>query len=280
MKTDGVAFQGAHGAYSEEAIRQHFGAKRDTVPCRTISEVFNLVETGEVKYGVVPVENSTEGSVNETYDSLITTSTKIAGEIVLRVVHCLVALPSTSISDVKVVYSHPQALAQCRGFLASMGAELNVSYDTAGSVEMIRDDGRRDAAAVASKAAAQIYGMSVLKEGIEDNGHNYTRFLVIMTEESERSTESKTSVIFSAPHTPGSLYTALEAFARQGVNLTKIESRPTRQRPWEYYFFLDFEGHRDAVTQKEALHDLAKRATFLKVLGSYPKAKVEQTSGA
>ncbi len=279
MEANGIAFQGEHGAYSEEAVRQHFGSETDTVPCKTISEVFNLTEEGKVKYGVVPVENSIEGSVHEAYDSLITSSAKIVGEIVLRVVHCLVAMPSTTIGDVRVVYSHPQALAQCRGYLASLGAEVKVSYDTAGSVKMIRDDGRKDAAAVASMNAAQIYGMGVLRQGIEDYRSNYTRFLVVSTKESERAPTCKTSVIFSVPHTPGSLYAALEAFARHGVNLTKVESRPTRQRPWEYYFFLDFEGNMDDAAQKEALSDLTKKTTFLKVLGSYPKARVE-TNGA
>jgi prephenate dehydratase len=238
--------------------------------------VFNSVERREVKCGVVPVENSIEGSVHETYDSLVTTSAKISGEILLRVVHCLVALPLTSMDDVKVVYSHPQALAQCRGFLTSLGAEVKATYDTAGSVKKVRDEGRRDAAAVASKEAALIYGMHVLNEGIEDNKNNYTRFLVVATEESERLPESKTSVIFSTQHAPGSLYAALEPFARHGVNLTKIESRPTRQRPWEYYFFLDFEGHRDDAAQKIALEDLAKRTISLKILGSYQRARIEQ----
>jgi prephenate dehydratase len=275
MKTRGIAFQGEHGAYSEEAVRQHFGTETDTVPCKTISEVFNLIETGGVLHGVVPVENSIEGSVNETYDSLITSTTKITGEIVLRVVHCLIALPSTTIGDVKVIYSHPQALAQCRGYLATLGVEVKVSYDTAGSVKMIRDGRMKGAAAVASMGAAQIYEMDVLRHGIEDYGHNYTRFLVMSAKESERAPMCKTSVIFSVPHMPGSLYASLETFATHGVNLTKIESRPTRQRPWEYYFFLDFEGHRDEAAQKEALRELVKRTTFLKVLGSYPRARPE-----
>jgi len=269
-----VAFQGEHGAYSEEAIFQHFGAGVKTVPCKTIPEVFNLTEVGAVKYGVVPVENSIEGSVHETYDSLITSSVKIAGEIVLRVVHCLVALPSTSMREVKVIYSHPQALAQCRGFLASLRVEVVISYDTAGAVKMIKEKVMGGAAAVASENAARIYKMAILARGIEDYGRNYTRFLVVSTEESKRTSDCKTSVIFSLPHVPGSLYGALESFAKHRINLTKIESRPTRQRPWEYYFFLDFEGHRDDHQQKIALGQLARKTIFLKVLGSYARARL------
>jgi len=275
LRPKGIAFQGEHGAYSEEAIYQRFGGRAETVPCKTIPEVFNLAEVEAVRFGVVPIENSIEGSVHETYDSLITSSAKIAGEIVLRVVHCLVALPSTTVGDLKVVYSHPQALAQCRGFLASLGVKVMVAYDTAGSVKMIKEKRMANAAAVASENAARIYRMSVLSRGIEDYGRNYTRFLVLSTKEGRRGGGYKTSVIFSLPHVPGSLYGALESFARHGINLTKIESRPTRQRPWEYYFFLDFEGHRDDTVQRGALRELVSKTIFFKVLGSYPKAKVE-----
>src|SRR5712692_793593 len=247
MKPKGIAFQGEHGAYSEEAIYQRFGGKAETVPCKTIPEVFNLAEVEAVRYGVVPIENSIEGSVHETYDSLITSSAKIAGEIVLRVVHCL----------------------------ASLGVRVMVAYDTAGSVKMIKEKRMANAAAVASQNAARIYRMSVLSRGIEDYGRNYTRFLVLSTKEGRRGGAYKTSVIFSLPHVPGSLYGALESFARHSINLTKIESRPTRQRPWEYYFFLDFEGHRDDTVQRGALRELVSKTIFFKVLGSYPKAKLE-----
>jgi len=270
-----VAFQGEHGAYSEEAIFSYFGKDTETVPCRTIREVFNYTEVGSVNYGVVPVENSIEGSIYETYDMLLTSSVKVVGEIVLRIIHCLIALPSTTIKDIKVVYSHPQALAQCRWFLASLGAEMIVTYDTAGSVRMINEKGLTQAAAIASEKAAQLYGMRILARGIEDYGRNYTRFLIISRGEGEKTEDSKTSIIFSLPHVPGSLYYALEEFAKRGINLTKIESRPTKQRPWEYYFFLDFEGHQQDTACREALAALARKAIFLKVLGSYPKAKTE-----
>ena len=271
-----VAFHGEKGAYSEEAIYRHFGENVETVPCRTIREVFNYAEVGYVDYGVVPVENSIEGSVYETYDMLITTSVRVVGEIILRVVHCLIALPGVSINDIKRVYSHPQALAQCRGFIASLGAEPIITYDTAGSVKMIKEQQIKEAAAVASERAAKLYQMAVIARGIEDYGRNFTRFFIISKHESPKTEDSKTSVILSLPHIPGSLYHALGEFAKRNINLTKIESRPTRQRPWEYYFFLDFEGHQEDEPCREALEALARKTIFLKILGSYPKAKIDK----
>ncbi|MDG6926103.1 MAG: prephenate dehydratase [Nitrososphaerota archaeon] len=275
MKKRRIGFQGEHGAFSEQAVYQHFGAGVETVPIKSIREVFNLTEVGAVDIGVVPVENSIEGSVSESYDMFLTSSVKVVGEEAVRVVHCLIGHPAAKLSDIKVIYSHPQALAQCRNFVASMFAEPRVTYDTAGSVKMIKEDGLSGAAAIASQRAAEIYGMKILKKGIEDYGRNFTRFLVISKTEGKRQRDSKTSVIFSVPHTPGSLYAVLEVFARHKINLTKIESRPTRQRPWEYYFFVDIEGHhRDPVVSK-ALAEVAGKTVFLKVLGSYPKSKEE-----
>jgi prephenate dehydratase len=273
MKKAKIGFQGEHGAFSEEAIFKRYGNAVETIPSKTIREVFNLTEVGSIDLGVVPVENSIEGSIYETYDMLLTSSVKVVGEIVLKVVHCLIALPTAKLAGIKKIYSHPQALAQCRGFVLSLQAEPIVSYDTAGSVKMIKEEKLVGAAAVASERAAGIYGLKVLAKGIEDYGRNYTRFLVISKAEGERSRDSKTSILFSVPHTPGSLYNALEVFSRAKVNLTKIESRPTRQRPWEYYFFLDFEGHWNDKKCAKVLGELATKTVFLKVLGSYPRSK-------
>lgn len=275
MKRLRVGFQGEHGAYSEQAIFKHFGRDVLTVPCKSVREVFNLTEVGSVDLGLVPAENSIEGTVHDTADMLLTSSVKVVGEVVLRVVHCLIALPTATLAGIKAVYSHPQALGQCKNFIVSLGAEPMVTYDTAGSVKMIKEKKVMEAAAIASEQAAQIYGMKVLKKGIEDYGRNFTRFLIISKNEGKRTRESKTSIIFSVPHTPGSLYHALEAFATEKINLTKIESRPTKQRPWEYYLFVDFEGHRDEKKVTKALSDLATKTVFLKVLGSYPRSKDE-----
>jgi prephenate dehydratase len=284
-----IGFQGEHGAYSEEAIYKQFGREVKTVPTVSIHEVFNLTEAGAVDLGVVPVENSVEGSINETYDMLLSSNLKVVGEVVLRVVHCLIALRTAKLSGIKVVYSHPQALAQCRNFVTSLGIEPIVTYDTAGSVKMIKEKRLEGAAAIAGERAARIYGLKVLKKGIEDYSTNSTRFLIVAREggQPERprggaprggvSLGSKTSLIFAVPHTPGSLYNALEVFARAKINLTKIESRPTKERPWEYYFFVDFQGRRDDRKVVEVLSELAKKTAFLKVLGSYPRSKEDRS---
>jgi chorismate mutase/prephenate dehydratase len=267
-----VAFQGERGAYSESAVYAFFGAAVEVKPCRDLSEAFDSVAKRESQYGVVPVENSLEGSVNQTYDLFLTHDLKVCGEIIIRISHCLIANPNTSLEAVKAVYSHPQALAQCRNFLERLGRELIPTYDTAGSVKMLKEKGLKDAAAVASEKAAEIYGMKILAREIEDNPSNYTRFFVLSHEDSPMTGKDKTSIIFSAAHTPGSLYTALFEFAKRKINLTRIESRPTKQKPWEYNFYLDFEGHRGEEHCAEALKSLEKSATFVKILGSYPKA--------
>ena len=268
-----VAFQGERGAYSESAVYTFFGDETEVKPCRDLTEVFESVDKQEVPVGVVPVENSLEGSVNQTYDLFLTHNLKVSGEIIIRISHCLIANPSTNLEAVKTVYSHPQALAQCRSFLERLGSELIPTYDTAGSVKMLKEKGLKDAAAVASEKAAEIYGMKILAREIEDIPTNYTRFFVISKEDAAMTGKDKTSIIFAAKHKPGALYHALEEFEKRNINLTKIESRPTRQKPWEYNFYLDFEGHRTEENCAEALKALEKKAAFLKILGSYPRAE-------
>ncbi|MEM0381581.1 MAG: prephenate dehydratase [Nitrososphaerota archaeon] len=265
-----VAFQGERGAYSEEAVIRYFGEEAEPQPRKTISAVFMSVEAGEVDAGVVPVENSIEGSVGESYDALLTTSLKVIGEINLRIIHCLIGLPGARIESLRKVVSHPQALAQCRAYIASLGLEPVSHYDTAAAVRLLKETGDETVAAIASARAAEIYGMEILARGIEDYGRNYTRFLVIGRSEPPRAEKEKTSIIFSLPHKPGALYEALGAFAKRGINLTKIESRPTRARPWQYNFYVDFEGHIGDDRVRDALSELATRSILLKVLGSYP----------
>jgi chorismate mutase/prephenate dehydratase len=267
-----VSFQGERGAYSESAVYTFFGDEANVKPCRDLTEVFESLDKQEAQFGVVPVENSLEGSVNQTYDLFLTHNLKVSGEIIIRISHCLIANPSTSLEAVKTVYSHPQALAQCRRFLERLGRELVPTYDTAGSVKMLKEKGLKDAAAVASEKAAEIYGMKILAREIEDTPTNYTRFFVLSKNDASITGRDKTSIIFAAAHTPGSLYHALGEFAKRNINLTKIESRPTKQKAWEYNFYLDFEGHRSEKRCAEALEALAKSGAFLKILGSYPKA--------
>lgn len=264
-----VAFQGEPGAYSEEAVVRLFG-EVETVPCATLSDAFAAVTEGRVDRAVVPVENSQAGSINETYDLLLAHRLVIQGELDLRVSHCLMALPGQSLAGIRRVYSHPQALAQCDAFLRRLGVEVVATYDTAGSAKMIREQQLAGAAAIASRRAAQIYHLEILAEGIETNPANLTRFLVLGTEAAPRAARSKTSVVFALQNRPGTLHRALGALATRQINLTKIESRPGRTRPWEYLFYVDFDGHVEDPPVREALQELASHTTFLRVLGSYP----------
>jgi chorismate mutase/prephenate dehydratase len=268
-----VAFQGEKGAYSESAVYSFFGLTTDIKPCRELSEVFGSVKNEETEYGVVPIENSLEGSVNQTYDLFLEHDLQVCGEIVLRIVHCLIAHPGTSLDAVKTVYSHPQALAQCKKFLEQRGYRLVPAFDTAGSVKMIKEEGLRDAGAIASETAAKIYGMEIIAKEIEDSPNNYTRFFVLSRYDSPYSGEDKTSIIFSAKNIPGALYQILEEFAKRKIDLTKIESRPTKKTPWEYNFYLDFKGHRSEKRCKEALTSIRNKTLFIKVLGSYKAAE-------
>ena len=269
----GVAFQGEIGAYSEEAAFQFFGSSIQIKPCESLDDVFKAVEGDEVQFGVVPIENSLEGSISRVYDLLLDSSLKVCSEIELRVVHCLIGVPEARLDLIKRVYSHPQALGQCKTFLRHLDCELIPTYDTAGSVKMIKEKGTTDGGAVASARAAEIYGMKILAREIEDNPNNFTRFFILSKQDSPPSGNDKTSIVFSVKHKPGALYESLKELASRNINLTKIESRPTRRKPWEYNFYLDFEGHREDKVFQEALESLERSSLFIKVLGSYPKAK-------
>ncbi len=268
-----VAFQGEVGAYSEEAAFRFFGSSIEIRPSETLEDVFKIVESEEVQFGVVPIENSLEGSISRVYDLLLDSALKVYGEIGLRVIHCLIASPGTQIESIKKVYSHPQALGQCQAFLKHLDCELIPTYDTAGSVKMIKEKGITDGGAIASARAAEIYGMKIITREIQDNPNNFTRFFILSKQDSPPSGNDKTSIVFSTKHRPGALHEALEEFAIRNINLTKIESRPTRQKPWEYNFYLDFEGHREDKASKGLLENLEKTSLFVKVLGSYPKAR-------
>ena len=268
-----VAFQGEAGAYSEEATFRFFGSSILARPCESLEDVFQVVEQGEAQFAVVPVENSLEGSISRAYDLLLDSDLRVCGEVELRVSHCLIASPETRLDSIKKVYSHPQALGQCRSFLRHLGCEVVPTHDTAGSVRIIKEQGITDSAAIASARAAEIYGMKILAREIEDNTNNFTRFFVLSKQDSPPSGNDKTSIVFSVRHKPGALYQALNEFAVRNINLTKIESRPTRQKPWEYYFYLDFQGHREDKVAQEVLEKLAETSIFVKVLGSYPKVK-------
>ena len=268
-----VAFQGERGAFSEDAVITFFG-EAELFPRRYIADVFEAVLGNDVDFGVVPVENSQAGIINDTYDLLLSYPLNIFGEINLRISHCLMALPGETLGGIKIIYSHPQALAQCEEFLRKLMAEIVPTYDTAGSAKRIKEANLKGSAAVASKRAAEIYGLEILAEGIETNPNNYTRFFVISRKKAEPSSKSKTSLVFGTKNLPGALYDCLGVFATRNINLTKLESRPGRDKPWEYIFYVDFEGHIDDPICREARAELEKLTNFIKVLGSYPRAAV------
>jgi prephenate dehydratase len=271
-RMDKAAFQGERGAFSEDAVITFFGDV-ETIPCKSFSQVFEAVLKGEVDFGVVPVENSQAGSINETYDLLLDYPLNIFGEINMRINHCLVALPGENLAEIKVVYSHPQAISQCQRFLNKLNVEVMPGYNTAGSAKRIKEENIRGQAAIASKRAAQIYGLVILAADIETNPHNYTKFIIISQKKAKRAAKNKTSLVFSTKNMPGTLYHILGAFATRNINLSKLESRPSKDTPWEYVFYADFEGHIEDKICQEALAELEEKTSFLKILGSYPRAE-------
>lgn len=273
-----VAFQGERGAYGEMAAL-YFFKKARLVPLKSFREVFDSAEDGESGAAIVPVENSIEGSVNEVYDLLLETKKlEVVGEVYQRVRHCLIANPGARKKTIKWVHSHPQALAQCREYLQRNRMESVPAYDTAGAVKMIKEKGSTDSAAIASKRAAELYGMQILDEGIEDRRNNYTRFLVLSLRKVRRqepSVKYKTSLIFSVKHVPGALFGIIGEFAVRKINLTRIESRPTKETPWEYNFYVDLEGHAAEKQVRQSLKAVKSKTLYLKILGSYRKAEFD-----
>jgi chorismate mutase/prephenate dehydratase len=265
-----VAYLGPQGTFTHMACLKQFGASAAAVPVNGIKDVFSEVERSRADYGVVPIENSTEGVVTHTLDLLAESQLKIAGEVVQEVSHNLLSR-SGALADVKRIYSHPQAVAQCRDWLAqhASGTRVVEVYSTARAAELCRDE--PDAAAIASELAARLYGLAVIQKRIEDNPNNSTRFLVIASRSPERTGRDKTSVMVSVKDRVGALYDMLKPFSEYGLNLTKIESRPSRRKAWEYLFYIDVEGHVDDRPVKQALEALRPQCQVLKVLGSYPR---------
>jgi len=264
-----IVYFGPPATFTHLAAIKNFGHNAEYIPARSISEIFGLVEKSKADYGVVPVENSTEGVVSHTLDMFLESDLKICAEIVLEVVHHL--LGKNKIEEVKKVYSHPQAIAQCRGWLEENFPSVNIceTESTARAAQLASQE--EGAAAIASEVAAGIYGLNILEDHIEDSPHNYTRFLVIGRNFTDKSGDDKTSILFSIKDRVGALHDMLVPFKKYGINLTKIESRPTKKKAWEYVFFVDFEGHKDDEKVKKALSELEEGCFFLKILGSYPK---------
>ncbi|MDX9864395.1 MAG: prephenate dehydratase [Anaerolineaceae bacterium] len=269
-----VAYQGEPGAFSEAAAIEHFGNSANPVARDSFEAVFDCVTTGECDLGFIPIENSVNGSIHRNYDLLLQHDLYIISEYHLRIQHCLIARPEATLADIKRVISHPQGLGQCRQTLPTLvNAKPETVYDTAGAVKMVAAGSDIHLAAIASRRAAEIYGMNILAEGIEDNPSNFTRFLTISRSPVQPQGATKTTIVFSLKHQPGALYQALAAFANHDIDLTKIESRPLIGRPWEYLFYIDFAGACSHPETQKAIKMLETETLEMRVFGSYPRNK-------
>ncbi|NTU63606.1 MAG: prephenate dehydratase [Chloroflexi bacterium] len=271
MGVRSVAFQGERGAYSEAAALEYFGNSIEPIACPTFDEVFEKVEGGAVDHGIVPVENSLGGSIHRNYDLFMRHQLHLIGEKIFRVRHCLIGWPGAQLSDLTLIMSHPQALAQCEHYITRLGIQREVVYDTAGAVKILKDSGRRDHAAIASRRAAEFYEMQIIEESVEDDEANYTRFVVLACEPIVPQSPAKTSIVFTLKNQPGALFKALSVFALRDLDLTKIESRPLAGTPWDYLFYLDFIGSASDENARRALDHLSEYATTLRILGSYSR---------
>ncbi len=265
-----IAFQGEPGAYSEQAVFDYFGDVK-TCPHESFSAVFESVTAGGCDAALIPIENSLAGSIHQNYDLLVRNELHISGEYFLRVRHCLIVSPGMKKKDIQRVISHPQALGQCSAYLRGLNVKVESVYDTAGSVKMLKASNDGMTAAIASQCAADLYGMQILEEGIEDNPENYTRFLAIQRELIVPKGESKTSIVFTLKNQSGALFKALSVFALREIDLTKIESRPLQGKPWEYLFYVDLIGAVREEKVRRALDHLGELALTLRLLGSYPR---------
>jgi 3-deoxy-7-phosphoheptulonate synthase len=267
-----VVYQGVPGSFSHKACTQYFGTETSIQNCSTFEEVFIAIQNGEATLGVVPVENSLTGSIHENYDLLLEYDLKIVGELTLRIVHNLIGWEGTPLEDIKRIYSHPQVFQQCKEYLNEHPEwDLIASKNTAFSVERVKENTDPQEAAIASKEAAELYQMSILKEGIETSPQNFTRFVVISGEDFLNGPKNKTSLIYSVSNKPGALYETLKIFAEKNVNMVKLESRPIHTRPWEYLFYVDFELDADDERHPKVLEELRDKTEFFKILGSYRK---------
>tara|TARA_B100000029_G_scaffold349716_1_gene342093 strand:+ start:2855 stop:3670 length:816 start_codon:yes stop_codon:yes gene_type:complete len=268
-----VSFQGEHGAYSESALKKFFSEVTESVPCKTFSDALRIAEEDKTTYAILPVENSIEGTVGQSIDAITNTSLHSIGEIYLKVEHCLIG--KGTLEEIETVYSHPQALGQCSDFIQDNQLKTVSTYDTAGSVKIIKELDDSHCASIASNDAGKLYGVPIIKQGIENNPNNFTRFLIFSKENSIETSKDKTSIIFSVKHEPGALYKILKEFNDNQINLTKIESRPDKNTNWEYNFLVDFLGHFSNSRIKSVLDKVRENTLFLKILGSYPVAGLD-----
>ncbi len=269
-----IAFQGEPGAYGEEALRRLFGGV-ETVRCPSFAQVFEAVADGRAEAGVVPIENSYAGSITDNYDLLLKHQLTIVGQVQLRIRHCLLAVAGQTMEGIHTVYSHPQALMQCEAFIQKRGLKAVAEHNTAAAAKRISEERSAGVGAISSRTAAELYGLEILAEEIQTNPNNFTRFVAVSKESAPRTDPSRTSLVLMMANVPGSLHGALGALASRELNMTKLESRPSRKVAWEYVFYLDFDGHLEDGSVQAALEELRSCTSFLRVLGSYPRQQAQ-----
>lgn len=267
------AYQGIRGAYSEAAIYKHYGKNAEAIGYETFEDVFEAVKNNKVDCGFLPFENSIAGSIAENYDLLLKEDVFAIAEVFLKISHSLLSQKENKIENIKKAYSHPHALRQCRDFLKKHGIKAIPEYDTAGSAKIVKERGKIDEAAIASELCASIYSLEIIKKNIGSSENNTTRFLAFVKKDSvpKDIKKEKTSIAFKTKHYPGALVNCLQRLAKNSINMTKLESRPIPENPWEYVFYVDFEGSIDDKSVKLALSEMEASSTLIKVLGSYPK---------
>jgi len=274
MANPTIAFQGERGSFSEEAAYKLLGRRIAVKPCETFGAIFESVVSGKTKYCLAPIENTLAGSVYENYDLLLSHDLHIVGEVSLRIVHNLIAPPGAALADITQVYSHPVALAQCGEFFKRHPKIEKIPfYDTAGAVKMLAERRLPGAAAIAGRIAAEVYRARILARHLEDHRENYTRFLLLSRLPHVAAQANKVTIVFSTPNAPGALFKCLSVFALRDIDLTKLESRPLRGRPFEYFFYLDFRGHLKQERCRNALSHLGEVTNFLRVLGCYKSSR-------
>lgn len=266
-----VCFQGTSGSYSEEALYEYFGKNVLTYSVKEFEDVFISLRDENIDYGVLPIENSSTGAISEVYDLLRKYGLFIVGNMTLKINHNLMAIKGTKLEDIKTIYSHPQALEQCSEFLKDKDFELVSYYNTAVSAELIKEKDLKTMAAIGSKKAADANGLKIIKDNINNDNNNYTRFIIIGNELETSDIDDAISIVFSNPDKVGLLYDSLEIFKRNDLNMTRIESRPIVGKPWEYFFYIDFEGDINSMQVKEAIDYIQKNSSYFKLLGTYKK---------
>lgn len=266
-----VCFQGTLGSYSEEALYEYFGEKVSAHPVKEFEDVFKRLKDDKIDYGVLPIENSSTGAITEVYDLLRKYGLFIVGNMTLKIDHNLMAIEDTKLSDIKIIYSHPQAFKQCSDFLKQEDFELIPYQNTAVSAELVGEKGLKNIGAIGSKRAADINGLKIVKADINNNDNNYTRFIIIGKELETNSANDAISIVFSSPNKVGALYESLGIFKENNLNMTRIESRPVVGKPWEYFFYIDFEGDISNRHVKDAIDYIKENSSYFKLLGNYKR---------